>query len=172
MDRVSFPTETWNPPQLGESRFAESTSGCADLNPSTSLVPSEADFEAIESAVMETERGRWFLAEFARRRRAEESARVLSAIDRLEARSARAEVERVRQRIESERAAEILRQLGEVLKDLRPLADARVRTRALASREGTANRADRVKASGLESRFAKLVELDRQDLEDDCKLFG
>lgn len=43
------------------------------------------DFIAILSAVMETERGRWFLAEFARRNRHAETDRVLTAIARLEA---------------------------------------------------------------------------------------
>jgi hypothetical protein len=43
-------------------------------------------FEAIESAVMETERGRWFLREFARRVRAEEMTRVEAALARIEQR--------------------------------------------------------------------------------------
>ena len=43
----------------------------------------EADYEAIESAVMETARGRWFLAEFARRNRAADTNRLLEAIERL-----------------------------------------------------------------------------------------
>ena len=47
---------------------------------------SEADFETIEAAVMETERGRWFLGEFARRTRASDTLRILEALDRLEAR--------------------------------------------------------------------------------------
>src|SRR6476646_6539043 len=45
---------------------------------------SEADYEAIEAAVMETARGRWFLAEFARRNRNADTEMVLSAVDRLE----------------------------------------------------------------------------------------
>jgi hypothetical protein len=126
----------------------------------------EADFEAIESAVMETERGRSFLSEFARRRRAEDATRVLAAIDRLEARAVRGDVERARQRLESERAAEVVRQLGEVLKELRPLADARLRSRTMATRPQIG------KSGGLEHRFAALVELDGQDIDDEVKLFG
>jgi hypothetical protein len=42
------------------------------------------EYDAIEAAVMETERGRWFLREFARRTRANETAALLAAIDRLE----------------------------------------------------------------------------------------
>jgi hypothetical protein len=46
------------------------------------------DFEKIEAAVMETARGRWFLLEYARRQRAEETGRLLQAIERLERRVA------------------------------------------------------------------------------------
>ena len=48
----------------------------------------EAEFEAIHAAVMETARGRWFLAEFARRRRAAETRAAMAAVARLEARVA------------------------------------------------------------------------------------
>jgi chemotaxis regulatin CheY-phosphate phosphatase CheZ len=44
----------------------------------------EADYEAIESAVMETGRGRWFLAEFSRRNRTADTGMLLEAISRLE----------------------------------------------------------------------------------------
>jgi hypothetical protein len=44
----------------------------------------ESDYEAIEAAVMETEKGRWFLAEYARRHRAADTGEVLGAIGRLE----------------------------------------------------------------------------------------
>jgi chemotaxis protein CheZ len=46
---------------------------------------SETDYEAIEAAVVETNRGRWFLAEYARRNRHADTKMLLSAIDRLEA---------------------------------------------------------------------------------------
>lgn len=45
---------------------------------------SEDDYEAIEAAVMETVRGRWFLAEYARRSRAGEMHQLLDAVSRLE----------------------------------------------------------------------------------------
>src|SRR5438067_240710 len=44
----------------------------------------QADYDAIEAAVMETARGRWFLAEHARRQRAADTQSVLTAIGRLE----------------------------------------------------------------------------------------
>jgi chemotaxis protein CheZ len=46
---------------------------------------SEADYDMIESAVMETTRGRWFLAEYARRNRYADTTMLLGAIERLEA---------------------------------------------------------------------------------------
>ena len=45
---------------------------------------SEDDYEAIEAAVMETGRGRWFLSEFARRNRSSDTRAVLDAISKLE----------------------------------------------------------------------------------------
>ena len=42
------------------------------------------DYEAIESAVMETARGRWFLAEYARRNRNSDTDAILKTLDRLE----------------------------------------------------------------------------------------
>jgi hypothetical protein len=45
---------------------------------------SEDDYEAIEAAVMETVRGRWFLAEYARRSRVDEMHQLLDAVGRLE----------------------------------------------------------------------------------------
>lgn len=44
----------------------------------------ESDYEAIEAAVMETEKGRWFLAEYARRNRSADTRIVLDAISGLE----------------------------------------------------------------------------------------
>ncbi len=51
---------------------------------------SEADYEAIAAAVMETERGRWFLEEYARRNRHSDTKTVLEALNRLEERIAEA----------------------------------------------------------------------------------
>jgi hypothetical protein len=44
---------------------------------------SDADYEAIETAVMETARGRWFLSEYARRQRRAETETILAALDAL-----------------------------------------------------------------------------------------
>ncbi|MCE1236362.1 MAG: protein phosphatase CheZ [Hyphomicrobiales bacterium] len=42
------------------------------------------DYDAIEAAVMETQRGRWFLAEYARRNRNSDTDQVLTALERIE----------------------------------------------------------------------------------------
>jgi chemotaxis regulatin CheY-phosphate phosphatase CheZ len=44
----------------------------------------DSDFEEIEAAVMETARGRWFLAEYARRNRSADTEMLLDAIRKLE----------------------------------------------------------------------------------------
>jgi chemotaxis protein CheZ len=46
--------------------------------------PTESDYEAIEAAVMETMRGRWFLAEYAKRNRQADTGVLLAALDRIE----------------------------------------------------------------------------------------
>jgi hypothetical protein len=45
---------------------------------------SREDYDAIEAAVMETARGRWFMAEFARRNRHADTERLLASLDRIE----------------------------------------------------------------------------------------
>ena len=54
-------------------------------NPPDAAPMSDTDYEAIEAAVVETHRGRWFLAEYARRNRQADTTMLLSAIERLEA---------------------------------------------------------------------------------------
>lgn len=53
---------------------------------SSSPALQQADYEAIESTLMATARGRLFLAEYAHRVRGSDNARLLAAIERLEAR--------------------------------------------------------------------------------------
>jgi hypothetical protein len=46
--------------------------------------PSEADYDAIREAFMETSRGRWFLSEYAKRNRNADTRMVLDAVTRME----------------------------------------------------------------------------------------
>ena len=48
-------------------------------------LPSEADYDAIREAFMETARGRWFLTEYAKRNRNADTGMVLDAVARIEA---------------------------------------------------------------------------------------
>src|ERR1700722_2781437 len=47
-------------------------------------LPSEADYDAIREAFMETSRGRWFLGEYAKRNRNADTTMVLDAVARIE----------------------------------------------------------------------------------------
>src|ERR1700675_3867513 len=51
-------------------------------------LPSEADYDAISEAFMETSRGRWFLSEYAKRNRNADKTMVLDAVGRVEANTA------------------------------------------------------------------------------------
>jgi len=65
---------------------AENLSRADDASTATALaIPGAADYAAIFAAVMETDRGRWFLAEYARRNRHADTVEVLAAIERLAA---------------------------------------------------------------------------------------
>jgi hypothetical protein len=48
-------------------------------------LPTDADYDAIHEAFMETSRGRWFLTEYAKRNRNADTRMVLEAVERLEA---------------------------------------------------------------------------------------
>src|SRR5215468_2857619 len=54
------------------------------LSPSASPLPTGADYDAIYAAVMETMRGRWFLAEYAKRNRNADTELLLAALERIE----------------------------------------------------------------------------------------
>lgn len=55
------------------------------MSDARSLTPlSQSDYDAIEAAVMETARGRWFMAEYAKRNRQADTLQLLGAIGRIE----------------------------------------------------------------------------------------
>jgi len=85
----------------------------------------EEDYDSIHAAVVETVRGRWFLAEYARRSRMDEVQEMLAAIGRLEATvtSQRAlpppGETPPHARLLTQRAGEIATRLEEIVEDLR-----------------------------------------------------
>lgn len=83
----------------------------------------ETDYEAIEAAVTETVRGRWFLNEFARRNRLAETRQLLDAMARIETAVANGPVALPAAdpsiRLLIQRVKEIATQLGSVAGDMR-----------------------------------------------------
>ncbi len=62
-----------------------SIEGILVMGDARALTPlSQADYDAIEAAVMETARGRWFMAEYARRNRQADTLQLLESIHRIE----------------------------------------------------------------------------------------
>ena len=129
----------------------------------------ESDFAALEATLSGTRQGRLFLAEVARRHRDEQVARILAALEQLEACAARSESEQATRRGQVERAAEVIGQLAEALRQLRPAAGAR--SRSGAASPGIEDKA-KEKRNALERRFAALVALDAQGPGDGVRLFG
>src|SRR6516165_9632624 len=56
----------------------------AALTSISSTLPAQGDYDAICSALMRSERGRWFLQEYARRNRSADTQILLGAIERIE----------------------------------------------------------------------------------------
>ena len=125
----------------------------------------EADFELIEAAVRETARGRWFLDEFARRMRAADAARILGAIDRLEARVAAVQTADEEARLNVERAVALLASLAEFVRA----------ARGGGALEPQAQSPDAAALSApkgeVEARLSALAMLDRLSVADKLKLF-
>src|SRR5437588_3510122 len=68
---------------MSAEELAKAHAAAASALPS----PGEADYEAICAAVFATERGRWFLSEYARRNRQADTADLVVAIERIASRS-------------------------------------------------------------------------------------
>jgi hypothetical protein len=147
------------------------------IQPPTGL--NEADFESIEAAVMETARGRWFLAEYARRCRAEDTARILSAVDRLENAAAAARAQEANTQFDVERAEALVRQLAEIVgaaQDGRSVwterATGRSDERSPEPRDAHGASPAAAAKGSLEARLQALVRFDRLPLAQKLQLLG
>jgi hypothetical protein len=130
------------------------------------------DFERIEAAVMETERGRWFLQEYARRCRTEATTEIVAAIARLEALAAERDARETETRREAARAAA---SLTESLQKLYAFALGSSAPEAgPAARPSLTHAAPTHGKSGgdLDHRLAALQSLDALDIAAKMKLFG
>lgn len=140
------------------------------LSPPEGLIAN--DFERIEAAVMETERGRWFLQEYARRCRTEATAEIVAAVARLEALAAERDARETETRREAARAAASLTELLQKLYAFAlglsaPEADP-------AARPSLTHAAPAHGKPGgdLDHRLAALQSLDALDIAAKMKLFG
>lgn len=97
--------------------------------------PTDADFEAIREAFLETARGRWFLDEYARRNRNTDTAMVLEAVARIEHSLAVQKEEQQRQALSEPPPAEA--PSNEPPSNPLPEAMAAVRAIVAAAREST-----------------------------------
>jgi len=68
---------------VNELAMSEEAFALSPISARPSL-PSEADYDAIREAFMETARGRWFLSEYAKRNRNADTRMVLDAVERIE----------------------------------------------------------------------------------------
>jgi len=118
---------------------------------------SEAEYEAIESTVAQTARGRWFLAEYGRRRRTMDTQALLGAICRLEE-----AVERARRGPDLERLRFNLEEMARML--------VHTRNEIAALRPATAQRVDQAVhvMRFLESRVNAMLEVWGGDRTLDC----
>ncbi len=123
------------------------------------------DFERIEAAVMETERGRWFLLEFAHRQRADATAEIVAAIAALEARFAVRELSAVDARRDAARAAASLAEAVQKLHAFAIGVDAAPAAVPALTREAPPS-------GHLERRLTGLQALDALDPAAKAKLFG
>ncbi len=149
-----------------------------------SAPPAEAEYEAICTAFMETQRGRWFLAEYARRNRNTDTKLVLDAISRIEdavqAGSAAQSTDRFRSAL-TDMAQAIARtkadiaalrpeaehhgKIGEASEELDLIVDATARATSeiLAAAEHIQEAAWTMREQGIDSRFCD--ELDAKATE-------
>ena len=147
------------------------------IQPPTGL--NEVDFESIEAAVMETARGRWFLAEYARRCRAEDNARLVSAVDRLESAAAAARAQEANARLSAERAEALVRQLAEIVSaaetgrsNWAELATARSDEPPPEPQQARGAPPATAARGALEARLQALVRFDRLPLAQKLQLLG
>ena len=138
-------------------------------------LPTEADYDAICGAFMETARGRWFLGEYARRNRNTDTRMVLDAVERIEATLA------TQKAAPSYSLAELLPAITELIADTRqrilaglPKTDIRPATEPI-QRAASVLRdvAWTLRESGADTRVCDLLDVQSKAIVDGCaRLLG
>jgi hypothetical protein len=133
--------------------------------------PTEADYEAIATAVMETVRGRWFLGEFAKRNRNADTRMVLDAVARIEE-----TVAVQRQQVSDSRLAEALAAIRRAVYEAQVAAAAALDGLALEQNLAPVRKGARIikeiswrwREIGADARICDLLDSQVGAIEDAC----
>ena len=133
-------------------------------------MPTEADYEAICNAFMETARGRWFLGEYAKRNRNADTEMVLDAVARIEATLA------IQNAAAHHSLAEYLPDIAELIADARrrvlealPQNDMRPATEPIQRAAGILRDvAWTLRESGADTRVCDLLDVQAKAIVDGC----
>jgi hypothetical protein len=133
-------------------------------------LPTEADYDAICGAFMETARGRWFLSEYARRNRNADTRMVLDAVERIEATLA------TQKTVPGHSLAELLPAITELIADTRqrileslPKTDIRPATEPIQRAAGVLRDvAWTLRESGADTRVCDLLDVQAKAIVDGC----
>ncbi len=134
--------------------------------------PSEADYDAIREAFMETSRGRWFLGEYAKRNRNADTRMVLDAVAKIEEALASQ-----RQPIIEDRTPEVLAAIRKALAEAEQAAAAAVESAAVEPRLDPIQRGVRIikeiswrwREIGADSRICDLIDSQLTAIEGACE---
>lgn len=137
--------------------------------------PTEADYEAIQEAFMETSRGRWFLGEYAKRNRNADTRLVLDAVAKIEETLA---VQR--QPVVIDRTPEVVEAIRKVLAHAEIAAAAAIAGTAAGQHLGPIHRAVRIikeiswrwREIGGDSRICDMIDSELAAIDGACELLS
>lgn len=139
--------------------------------------PSEADYEAIRDAFMETSRGRWFLGEYTKRNRNADTSMVLDAVARIEhALAAQREQQQEQQQLDERALPEALAAIRGAVEDAAVAAGAAIDRLALEQNLAPVRKGTRIikeiswrwREIGADSRICDLIDTQIGAIEAGC----
>jgi len=133
-------------------------------------MPTEADYEAICSAFMETARGRWFLGEYGKRNRNADTRMVLDAVERIEATLASQKASTSPSLVELLPAiASLIADAQQQILDTLPETDIRPATEPIQRTAGILRDvAWTLRESGADTRVCDLLDVQAKAIVDGC----
>ncbi len=138
--------------------------------------PSEADYEAIRDAFMETSRGRWFLGEYAKRNRNADTSMVLNAVARIEHALAAQREQQQEQQFDERALPEALAAIRGAVEDAAAAAGAAIDRLALEHNLAPVRKGTRIikeiswrwREIGADSRICDLIDTQIEAIESGC----